>query len=128
MGAIRANVPLSVRRASISRGAGGEAFMKRSILVLVLVLAAFPAHAISRYNSMGMSCAAARDRIAEEGAVILRYHSARHPNLALYDRYVSHGGMCALGQGAVVDSVPTRDNPHCVVLKCRDITYDFPGD
>jgi hypothetical protein len=102
--------------------------MKRSIVVLLLVLAAFPAHAISRYNSMSMSCAAARDRIAEEGAVILRYHSARHPNLRLYDRYVSNGGMCDMGQGAVVDTVPTRDNPRCVVLKCRDITFDFPSD
>lgn len=102
--------------------------MKRLVLVSLLVLAAFPAHAISRYNSMSMSCAAARNLIAREGAVILRYHSARHPNLPLYDRYVSDGGMCALGEGAAVDTVPTRDNPHCAVLKCRDITYNTPFD
>jgi hypothetical protein len=102
--------------------------MKKLIVVSFLVLAAFPAHAISRYNSMSMSCRAAQAHILREGAVILRYRSARNPNLPLYDRYVSDGGMCALGEGAVVDTVPTRDNPRCVVLKCRDITYDTPFD
>jgi hypothetical protein len=102
--------------------------MKRLIVASLLVLAAFPAHAISRYNSMGMSCAAAQDHIAREGAVILRYRSPRHPNLTLYNRYVVDARFCALGEGTVVDAVPTRDNPQCVVLMCRDITYDFPGD
>jgi hypothetical protein len=77
---------------------------------------------------MGMSCAAVQDRIAREGAVILRYNSARHPNLPLYDRYVSSRGMCAMGQGPVFDTVPTRDNPQCAVVRCRDITYDTPDN
>jgi hypothetical protein len=102
--------------------------MKRLIVISFLVLAAFPAHAISRYSSMSMSCVAAQAHILREGAVILRYRSARNPNLPLYNRYVSDGGMCALGEGAVVDTVPTRDNPRCVVLKCRDITYDTPDN
>lgn len=102
--------------------------MKKLLLASLLVIAAFPAQAISRYNSQGMSCAAARQKIAEEGAVILRYHSQRHPNLLLYDRYVSSGGECAMGQGPVVDTVPTSDNPQCEVLRCRDITYDEPDN
>ena len=102
--------------------------MKRLIVVLLLVSAAFPAHAISRYNSMSMSCAAAQDRVAREGAVILRYHSARHPNLQLYNRYVVDDRFCAMGEGTAVDTVPTTDNPQCVVLKCRDITYDAPDN
>ena len=102
--------------------------MKRLAMVSLLVLAAFPAHAISRYNSMSMSCAAAQDRIAQEGAVILRYHSARQPTLLLYNRYVVDARFCALGEGTVVDTVPTRDNPQCVVLMCRDITYDAPDN
>jgi hypothetical protein len=36
--------------------------------------------------------------------------------------------MCALGEGAVVDTVLTRDNSRCVVLKCHDITYDTPDN
>jgi hypothetical protein len=102
--------------------------VKRLIVASLLALAAFPAHAISRYNSMSMSCGAAQERILREGAVILRYSSARHPGLPLYDRYVSDAGMCAMGQGTVVDTVPTRDDPRCVVLKCRDITYDTPDN
>ena len=102
--------------------------MKRLIVASLLVLAAWPAQAISRYNSTSMSCAAAQEYILREGAVILRYSSPRHPNLPLYDRYVSDGGMCAMGQGTVVDTVPTSDNPRCMVLKCRDITYDAPDN
>ena len=44
--------------------------MKRLIVVSFLVLAAFPAHAISRYNSMSMSCSAAQQLVLREGAVI----------------------------------------------------------
>jgi hypothetical protein len=108
---------------------GRENIMKRLIAgSLLALLATFPAHAISRYNSMDMSCAAARDHIAREGAVILRYRSARHPNLTLYDRYVRDGGFCDMGEGAIPDTVPTRDNPRCLVFKCRDITFDEPSD
>ncbi|MDN5928806.1 MAG: hypothetical protein L0I29_17195 [Hyphomicrobiales bacterium] len=102
--------------------------MKRLFVASLLVLAAFPAHAISRYNSTGMSCAQAHEHILREGAVILRYRSARHPDLPLYDRYVSSDRMCDIGHGTVIDTVPTRDNPRCVVLKCRDITLDRPFD
>ncbi|MGN6465155.1 MAG: hypothetical protein ACTHLP_06675 [Rhizobiaceae bacterium] len=102
--------------------------MKTLIVASFVVLTAFPAHAISRYNSMSMSCEGARARIASEGAVILRYRSARHPGLTLYNRYVSDARFCALGEGTAVDSVPTKDNPRCVVLMCRDITYDAPDD
>jgi hypothetical protein len=105
-----------------------EAVMKRLIVASLLVLAAFPAHAISRYNSMSMSCAAAHQRIVQEGAVILRYPSARHPNLTLYDRYVRDGGFCDMGEGAIPDTIPTRDNPQCLVFKCRDITFDEPDN
>ena len=102
--------------------------MKRLIVSSLLVLTAFPAHAISRYNSMSMTCAAAQQRIVQEGAVILRYRSARHPNLTLYNRYVADARFCTLGEGTVVDAVPTRDNPQCIVLMCRDITYDAPDN
>lgn len=102
--------------------------MKRLLIVSLLVVAAFPAHAISRYNSMSMSCAAAHEHILREGAVILRYRSARHPNLPLYDRYVADARLCDLGQGTVIDTVPTNDNPRCIVMKCHDMTLDFPDD
>ena len=102
--------------------------MKRLIVASLLVLTAFPAHAISRYNSMSMSCAAAQQRIVQEGAVILRYRSARRPNLTLYDRYVRDGAFCEIGEGAIPDTIPTRDNPRCLVFRCRDITFDEPDN
>lgn len=102
--------------------------MKALILMPAIVLAASPAYAISRYNSQSMSCRAVHRVIAEQGAVILRYRSARNPSLQLYDRYVADGGECAMGEGAIVDSVPTADSPQCVVYRCRDITYDYPDE
>jgi hypothetical protein len=107
---------------------GRENIMKRLIAgSLLALLATFPAHAISRYNSMDMSCAAARDHIAREGAVILRYRSARHPSLTLYDRYVRDGGFCATSLTTEPAYVPTADLRQCFVgYRCVPIVV--PND
>ena len=100
--------------------------MKRLIVASLLVLAAFPAHAISRYNSMSMSCAAAHQRIVQEGAVILRYPSARHPNLTLYDRYVRDGGFCEFDETTEPAWVPSRDTPSCFIgYRCKSRSHFF---
>jgi hypothetical protein len=88
-----------------------------TIALAAMTLAA-PAHAISRYNSQGMSCNAVQAAVQREGEVILRWRSARNPTLPLYDRYVSGGRFCAVGEVAVGSSVPTRDDRSCYVLKC----------
>ncbi|MCS4241565.1 hypothetical protein M2418_001076 [Rhizobium sp. BIGb0125] len=46
--------------------------LKTTFAVLLAVLAASPAAAISRYNTTGMSCAAVQSAIDREGAAILR--------------------------------------------------------
>lgn len=92
------------------------------MIALAATMLAAPAHAISRYNSQGMSCGQVQAAVQREGAVILRYRSARNPGLQLYDRYVSGGRFCAVGEVAVGSSVPTRDDRSCYVLKCR--SYD----
>ncbi|MDN2580710.1 hypothetical protein [Aquibium sp. ELW1220] len=89
------------------------------MIALAATVLAAPAHAISRYNSQGMSCNAVQAAVQREGAVILRYRSARNPSLPLYDRYVSGGRFCSVGEVAVGSSVPTRDDRSCYVLKCR---------
>lgn len=89
------------------------------MIALSATLLAAPAHAISRYNSQGMSCGKVQAAVQREGAVILRYGSARNPSLTLYDRYVSGGRFCSVGEVAVGSSVPTRDDRSCYVLKCR---------
>lgn len=96
--------------------------MKVLMIALAAAMLAAPAHAISRYNSQGMSCGQVQAAVQREGAVILRYRSARNPSLTLYDRYVSGGRFCAVGEVAVGSSVPTRDDRSCYVLKCR--SYD----
>lgn len=101
--------------------------MRTALIALTLVATALPAHAISRYNSTQMSCGEAQSRIQEEGAVILRYRSARNPSLPLYDRYVAHGGYCRPGEYAKLEVVPTADTNRCRVLKCMQRTY-YPFD
>lgn len=96
----------------------------RCLLVLVLVLMAADANAISRYNSPSMSCAQVQAAIRNQGAVILRYSSQRDPSLPLYDRYVLHDGYCEYGEYAKYASVPTRDTPSCPVYRCEQRTYD----
>lgn len=51
--------------------------MKKIALALMLVLAASPALAISRYNPLTMSGANVRAAIHNQGAVIFRYQSPR---------------------------------------------------
>ncbi len=97
--------------------------MRTLVIALSLLVTALPAQAISRYNSMQMSCGEAQSRIQREGAVILRYRSARDPSLPLYDRYVAHGGYCQRGEYAKLEVVPTADTRSCQVLRCMQRTY-----
>ena len=99
--------------------------MRNLIIGLALAASVLPAQAISRYNSMQLSCNQAQSRIQSEGAVILRYQSARNPSLPLYDRYVAHGGYCDQDEYAKLEIVPTADNQGCRVLKCMPKSY-FP--
>ena len=93
------------------------------ILGLCLAGSILPAQAISRYNSMQLSCDQAQDRIQDEGAVILRFRSARNPGLPLYDRYVANGRYCQADEYAKLEVVPTADTRGCRVLKCMPKTY-----
>lgn len=102
--------------------------MKKIVLLgLLAVSAASPALAIGRYNSMSYTCAGARDLIARERAVILRYPADRVKNMTLYDRYVLDSRSCNSGYYAYQDYVKTKDNPSCPVYTCRPST-DFDDD
>ncbi|ASW06148.1 hypothetical protein PH562_15915 [Rhizobium sp. CNPSo 4062] len=97
--------------------------MKNFILLGLLVTsAATPALAISRYNSMSMTCAEARAVINRERAVIMRYPARRTPNMTLYDRYVADSGACDMGFYAYQDYLPTKDRASCPVYICRPAT------
>lgn len=91
---------------------------------LVALTVATPAGAISRYNAWTMSCGEAKSLIRSQGAVILRYRSARNPSLSLYDRFVSDGRFCQAGEQTEPASVATADTNSCPVRKCVQIEYD----
>ncbi len=97
--------------------------MKKIVLLsLLLASAATPALAISRYNSMSMTCAEARAVINRERAVIMRYPATRTPNMTLYDRYVADSNACDNGFYAYQDYMPTKDRASCPVYTCRPMT------
>lgn len=93
--------------------------MKKIALALMLVLAASPALAISRYNPLTMGCASVRAAIHNQGAVIFRYQSPR--GLPLYDRYVRNSHYCDATDYAEWTHIPSKDDPRCPVLNCQNI-------
>ena len=98
--------------------------MRKILIALCLAASVLPAQAISRYTSTSMSCNEAQAVVAQQGAVILRYHSTRNPNLPLYNRYVASGGYCGLNEYAKWDYVPTADTASCPVRRCAPLEYD----
>lgn len=84
----------------------------------LLALMVGEVQAISRYQTMRMSCAQVQSVLRNEGAAILRWQSRNNPSLPLYGRYVSDGRFCQLGEVTDFASVPTADNPSCGVRKC----------
>jgi hypothetical protein len=90
----------------------------------IACLVAMPAAAISRYESMSLTCREAQARIIEEGAVVLRYPSARNPSLTLYDRYVESRAYCQPTEYARAQWIPTADTHACPVYHCKEIEYD----
>jgi hypothetical protein len=103
-------------------------FMRLNHIVIVLaaISAASPAAAISRYNSQSMTCAEARQRVIDEGAVILRYPSTKVRGMTLYDRYVTRSAQCDSHEYAERAYVPTQDEPRCPVLSCEPVS-PLPG-
>ena len=101
--------------------------MKVLLAALGIALITGQAHAISRYQSMRMSCDDVRSAIRSEGAVILRWQSKTVTNLPRYDRFVSDSRFCTSNEVATFASVPTEDSHACAVKKCEphDPDEDF---
>ncbi len=93
--------------------------MKTILLAACLVLVAAEAQAVSRYDPTRMSCGRVQSTIAREGAVILRYRSARTPGLPLFDRYVDSDRFCTRGEVAFPATVPAADTRACPVHRCK---------
>ena len=91
-----------------------------------MALVAFPAAAISRYNSQSMSCVRVQSIIRNEGAAIMRYPSKYRPGVTLFDRYVVDERFCTSDKYAQMVTIPTADNPNCRVFRCQQRTGEGP--
>jgi len=93
--------------------------MKVVLAAVGLVALAGQAQAISRYQSMSMSCSEVKSAVRSEGAVILRWQSKTAANVPRYDRFVSDSTQCSPNEVAAWAYVPTQDSRACMVKKCE---------
>lgn len=91
------------------------------VLALALSTLSFDAWAITRYNTLTMSCAQVRAVLRQDGAAILSYGRPGGP--PLYDRYVYHGGYCEGTEVPKAAFVPTSDTRACQILKCYEMSH-----
>jgi hypothetical protein len=94
--------------------------MKAASIALCLSLLAVEAHAISRYATMNMNCAAIQAALRSEGAAILQWRSTRDPSLPLYGRYVANRRYCQMEEVAEIAHVPAADGS-CPVHRCARV-------
>lgn len=92
--------------------------MKMILLAVAMTFVASEASAISRYQTMRMSCDQVQATLYDEGAAILRWRSTRDSSLPIYGKYVSDRRFCELGEVTTFATVPTADDRSCNVKKC----------
>lgn len=92
--------------------------MKRLAILLPVLLMAGEASAVSRYQTMSMSCARVQAAIAADGAAILHYPAANNPSLDRFDRYVRDRTFCSSIQRLQRVSIPAADTRSCTVNRC----------
>ncbi|MCI5074619.1 hypothetical protein [Oricola sp.] len=86
------------------------------------------AGAVTRIRADLNSCATVQQTIIRNGSAVVRYPSTRVANYFLYDRYESPRASCPIGERHVAHTVPTKDNPRCVVYNCEVVKPLFPFD
>lgn len=92
--------------------------MRVLLAAVAMCLAAAPALAIERYQTMRMTCDEVQAAVANDGEAILRWQSKR-TGMPRYDRYVSDWRFCRPGEAPSFASVPTQDDSACTVQKCK---------
>ena len=86
------------------------------------LLPAIPALAQVGPSSRAMTCQAARQMVASRGAVVLS------TDRFAYDRYVSSGQYCVVGETTEPAWVPTADTLQCLVgYRCRESDLEVFG-
>lgn len=93
--------------------------MKSVLVALCFLMVPVEAHAISRYNSMSMTCSNARAVIRQEGAALMRWRSPRNPSIQRFGRFVRNDFFCSASERAEFSFIPTKDQSSCRVLECK---------
>ena len=86
-------------------------FMKRFGLIFALALCSFAASAAG-VDSRAYTCAGLHALVAANRFVFINYPS-------FMDFVVANGSICSAGEMLGLRSVPTSDNPECLVNYCR---------
>lgn len=92
--------------------------MSRLLAIAIILAAATPVQAISRYAALELTCQEITSIIRREGAAIFRYPSPRRTGLTLYDRYVRNDNYCATHQTIEKVYIPTAKGGQCLVRRC----------
>lgn len=90
------------------------------------LVSASDANAVTRIRADLNTCATVQQTIVRDGSAVVRYPSTRVANYFLYDRYESPRRSCPWGERHVAHTVPTKDNPSCVVYNCEEVKPLFP--
>lgn len=93
--------------------------MKILLAVLPLLIVATTAQAVPKYTSTRMTCDSVQATVRQHGAVVLTYPSPRKNGRMLYDTYVANRRFCRPSEITERVSVPSANQPHCPVLKCK---------
>lgn len=92
--------------------------MSRLLALAMIVAAATPAAAISRYSALQLSCGEITAVIRRDGAAIFRYPSPRRTGLTLFDRYVRNSSYCSRHQSLEKVYIPSAGGAQCLVQHC----------
>ncbi|MCP8940858.1 hypothetical protein NK718_20215 [Alsobacter sp. SYSU M60028] len=86
--------------------------MSRAILAAILTLAAAPALAQSRPDTLTMTCAQTQALVKSKGSIVLG------SGQFFYDLYVASVTYCPIGEVTRVMFVKTKDQPACPLSVC----------
>lgn len=92
--------------------------MRLLAIMLPVLMLAGEASAVSRYQTMSMSCARIQAAVKADGAAILHYPAQDNPSLDRFDRYVRDRTFCSSTQKVRRASVPAGDTRSCAVNRC----------
>lgn len=98
--------------------ASRSAAMRKLLLAALASLLPLGPAAAQRLTSTALACDEVQAIVRERGAAILYWQSQRVAGLPRYERFVRDGNFCNPADYAGPTSVPTADDPKCVVRHC----------